>query len=236
MGDPALADPAEVIDYPLESADVPRGHALLYVKGNYEMVIDNLTDLSHLAYLHRTSIGSSGDDTARAELTVDKKPNGMRFLQLLRDVAVHPSQVQWFKGNIDRWHDFEYVAPSLVVQWTASGEAGDYDKGIAKMSIRILHAATPETMDTTHYFYCYAEDSPQAYRRGIKPMGDLLHAVFQEDLRMIEHQWARIGRYDRSKLINIPSDGARIAMATVLAEKIRAEQGAGGAPTLARAS
>jgi hypothetical protein len=64
-------------------------------------------------------------------------------------------------------------------------------------------------------------------------MGALLYTVFQDDLRMIEHQQARMEGHDRTKLVNIPSDGARIMMAGALAEKIRAEQA--GTP-VARAS
>jgi vanillate O-demethylase monooxygenase subunit len=233
MGDPALAEPADVLLYPADDPDFPRGHAMLYVKANYEMVIDNLMDLSHLAYLHKGSIGSSGGDTAKAELTVEKTATGVKFHKALKDVQVHSAQSVHFTGKIDRWHDFEFVAPSLVVQRTSTGEAGEHDKGVHRVSLRILHAATPETIRTTHYFYSFADDSREGYRRPGQGAGDLLRSVLLEDVFMMEQQQTRLEGYDRSKLINIPSDGARVTMETFLEQKIREEQTA-GAP-LARA-
>ena len=62
MGDPAQADPALIPD--LHHNDAPGWKATgghLVVSADYRYLVDNLMDLSHLAFVHANSIGSSGD-------------------------------------------------------------------------------------------------------------------------------------------------------------------------------
>ena len=51
MGDPALADPAKIVDFPYHNdpAHWPNKHAVYPIKGNYMLMVDNLMDLTHLA-------------------------------------------------------------------------------------------------------------------------------------------------------------------------------------------
>ena len=59
MGDPALADPAKIVDF--KWLDHPLWRAkgtTFHVKGGYELVIENLLDLSHLTFVHKSTIGN----------------------------------------------------------------------------------------------------------------------------------------------------------------------------------
>src|SRR6516165_9360698 len=59
MGDPALADPDKITDF--HWFDDPNWGAkgeYLHVKGNWQLVVDNLLDLTHLAFVHGTTIGN----------------------------------------------------------------------------------------------------------------------------------------------------------------------------------
>jgi len=51
MGDPSLADPAKIVDFPYHNdrAHWPNKHAVYPIKGNYMLMVDNLMDLTHLA-------------------------------------------------------------------------------------------------------------------------------------------------------------------------------------------
>ena len=60
MGDPALADPASIPDY--HWFDDPNWGVkgeYLHVKSNWQLIVDNLLDLTHLAFVHETTIGNS---------------------------------------------------------------------------------------------------------------------------------------------------------------------------------
>ena len=103
-----------------------------------------------------------------------------------------------FEGPVDRWSEFEYVAPASVLQW---GGALDVGRGARQnrnqeggVSLRLFHHATPETETTCHYFWSVANrnrapDSPE----GERFYRDICDA-FLEDKAMIEAQQAAISR------------------------------------------
>src|SRR5271154_4680021 len=60
MGDPARADPATIISFPRLS-DPASGvtKVRVHIKANHLLVLDNLLDLSHIAYVHNSTIGNA---------------------------------------------------------------------------------------------------------------------------------------------------------------------------------
>src|SRR5213078_2548405 len=61
MGDPAKADPTLIPDWwwashPDWAFSRPE---MIHVKANYQLISDNVLDVTHLAYVHATSIGAS---------------------------------------------------------------------------------------------------------------------------------------------------------------------------------
>jgi vanillate O-demethylase monooxygenase subunit len=73
MGQSDKANPAEIVDYPPDDqVNWPRAHDMLHLKASYVMVLENLMDLSHLSYLHKGSIGSSEEDSAKASMDVQR--------------------------------------------------------------------------------------------------------------------------------------------------------------------
>jgi len=229
MGDPARANVAEIITYPpddLKTWSLRFGS--LYAKASYVLLLENLMDLSHLSYVHRNNIGSSAEDSAHAKTEVQRTPTGVRFLRLMMNAKPAPSTVQryGFTDKVDRWSDFEFVAPSLVIQYSGAVNAGDYEKGVRTggHAVRILHAITPETDTTCHYFFAMAQShsaSRPAERESAPARIEV--AAFEEDVAMIEQQQSRLQGYDQRKLVNIPSDVVRVHMARFLQEKLRDE-------------
>ena len=72
MGDQP-ADPAKVPDFSVLD-NVPELHATkrdrITIKANYELIIDNLLDLSHTSYLHEGILGNS--ETVESDITVEQ--------------------------------------------------------------------------------------------------------------------------------------------------------------------
>src|SRR4029079_6460230 len=109
MGRADRADTSLIVDYPPSGeAGWPRGHDMLHLKAGYVMVLENLMDLSHLSYLHKSSIGSSEGDSANASMDVTPTANGMLFLRVRRYSEPPPSWRKRYKigEKIDRWSDF----------------------------------------------------------------------------------------------------------------------------------
>jgi phenylpropionate dioxygenase-like ring-hydroxylating dioxygenase large terminal subunit len=60
MGDPSLANSAALPDWHfLNHPDWYARGEHLYVKCNYQLIIDNLLDLSHLTFVHSHTLGST---------------------------------------------------------------------------------------------------------------------------------------------------------------------------------
>src|SRR5262245_18646292 len=60
MGEPALAYPALIPDFgALEAPGTARHRIKLHLDCNFQLVVDNLLDLSHLAYVHSTTTGNA---------------------------------------------------------------------------------------------------------------------------------------------------------------------------------
>src|SRR5215813_704975 len=61
MGDPALADPARITDFHwLDDPAWGAKASYLHVKANWQLVVDNLLDLTHLAFVHVGRLGAPG--------------------------------------------------------------------------------------------------------------------------------------------------------------------------------
>ena len=59
MGDPALANPDDIEDFHwMDHPDWRAKGELLYLKGDYKLLVENLLDLSHLSYIHATTLGT----------------------------------------------------------------------------------------------------------------------------------------------------------------------------------
>jgi phenylpropionate dioxygenase-like ring-hydroxylating dioxygenase large terminal subunit len=229
MGDPAKADAASIVSYPPEDPVLwPRAGDMLHLKASYVMVLENLMDLSHLSYLHKTSIGSSEADSSNAKMDVERTKHGMRFLRVMRNAD---APANWKKRypigeKVDRWSDFEFIAPNIIMQFSGGVNAGEYDHGVRDGAhlVRTLHSVTPETEKSCFYFFNKA-DGFARFENPDKPRTWMSTTdVFKEDAFMLEQQQLRLEDYDASKLININTDVARVQMIRALNECISRDQ------------
>ena len=116
MGDPALADPDKIVDY--HWFDDPNWGAkadYLYAQCNWQLVNDNLLDLTHLAFVHETTIGNMAL-VEHAAVKVERTPTGVRVTRWIIDQPAPPAFVKigGFTGNVDRWQIIDYMPPSFI--------------------------------------------------------------------------------------------------------------------------
>jgi phenylpropionate dioxygenase-like ring-hydroxylating dioxygenase large terminal subunit len=203
-----------------------RSHGVMHVKANYVLFLENLMDLTHLPYVHKTTIGGNPMDHNGAEMETSDTPRGVRFARLMLDAVPPPGYAKryGFMGKIDRWEEFEYVAPASVLQFTGAVNAGDYQKGIRHgyHHLRAIHTFAPETERTCFYFYSFLDGFRGAGAATNTAMAE--PAVLREDANLIERQQQRLEGYDMTKLTAIPSDVARVHMGRFLERKIAEEQ------------
>ena len=231
MGDPEDADPGRIVDYPYHDRreEWPFQFGRYRFEANFMLVIDNLMDLTHLAYVHESTIGGFPKSHAEAVLDVAATESGARYLRWMLDSPPPPSfvQVAGFKGKVDRWSDFEYVVPSSVLQWGGALDVGrgatenrDQDGGV---SLRLFHHATPETRTSCHYFWSVANRRrPESTDTGKRFYEDIANA-FVEDKAMIEAQQANLSRDPDRGLLYRRQDKA-VAMARRALRRMRSAE------------
>jgi vanillate monooxygenase len=160
MGDPTRADPRLIPDYSLIGAPGGDRHRIkLHVLCNYQLIIDNLLDLSHLPYVHSTTTGSPPLSENAVVKTV-RTGNTVHVKRWVRDVVPSPTFAQFgrYKGRVNLWQVSEYSPPSYVRVGYGSSDASlplGEDDDIWRRGawgFNVLHGITPETDTTTHQF------------------------------------------------------------------------------------
>lgn len=154
------------------------------MKGSYELVIDNLLDLSHAEYLHATTVGtvgSSGTVAAGVEAGVD-------WVKVKRKVfSLKPSRIfaaHWSHSDlIDQRSDMLWRAPSNLLLDIKLCEAGDdTERGLHFPSAHLL---TPETERSTHYFWAVARDFKQDDDALTRNIGLAFESTFGDEDRPV---------------------------------------------------
>ena len=230
MGDPAKADPAEIVAYPFHKT-WPYKCKSERLPCNYLMVSDNLLDQTHAAYVHKSTLASDADSYARAEMDIAPTPDGVKFTRWMLN-CIPPgiySKAVSFKGRVDRWQEFEYVAPSCILQFTGALDVGlgAYEQGKRDggFGLRIFYGITPETEHTCWFFWSAANGYRQNEPEATEALFTAMDVAFREDDHVLEHQYATLRKLGDRPLVNINSDGARIHARLALERKIAAERG-----------
>ena len=229
MGDPAGADEALIPDYHWndDPAWVSVGD-YFYVKGSYRLLIDNLLDLSHVAYVHSTTLGT--DNVANFPVKVRREADKVHVDRWIFDEPAPPmfKLVGGFEGAVDRWQLIQYQEPShfmIDVGCAVAGTGavdGDRSQGVEMYS---NHTLTPETKTSTHYFWHHARN----FRLDEPDLTDKLatatKTAFGEDVGIIEAQQDRMNRAPADKpIIDINADAGVLQARRPLDGLIEAER------------
>jgi phenylpropionate dioxygenase-like ring-hydroxylating dioxygenase large terminal subunit len=244
MGDPALADESKIIDYPYHNdyKNWPHKHGFYHIKASYLLMVDNLMDLTHLGYVHGGTIGGNPLTHVEAKMVTTRTDTGLKYVRWMLGSTPPPtySKAVTFKGKVDRWQEFEFIAPSNIRQWSGAVDVGQgaFEGGnrTGGFSLRIFHGVTPESDKTCFYFYStcngYRQDDPAATEQLFSEIA----AAFLEDKEICEAQQARLEELGEGGLIDIVSDGARIQLRRIIQNRLDLEQQQSPAPETAAAA
>lgn len=152
-GDAASADARLIPDYGfLEDPNLALFHDFLRIAGNYQLIVDNLLDLSHVEFLHPMLAQSGGVAAHRAEFLQEGdtvisnhwKPN----------VPLAPFHKRFWTSSADRADvrsNIRWTAPGRLLHDVGSTEVGaPISEGF---SLTTAHLITPETEFSSFYFW-----------------------------------------------------------------------------------
>lgn len=182
MGDPEKADPSLLPDLKEIGAEGEGIFAMpMYIEhvdGRYQLLNDNLLDLSHIAVLHGTSIGTMDNASVPEEL---ERTTGVLSSKRVMRNAPAP-QVYEALGlgvdKIDRTSGMTFFLPGFHAGLDESTYPEGHERAGEYIAwARIFHAITPETYKSTHYFFALAGTDENAVRF----MEEYLKPVVGED-------------------------------------------------------
>jgi phenylpropionate dioxygenase-like ring-hydroxylating dioxygenase large terminal subunit len=222
----ASAD-VEPYDFPWTTKPGWRGlYAQFHAKCNWQLLVDNLLDVTHIAYAHKSTIGAAGvaeGAQARTERDGDK----VVVSRWMFDIDPAPTHVAatGYNGKVDRWQRVEFSPPGFIwlkvgIAKAGSGaEKGETD-GIL-LDRHTLHTITPESDSTCHYFWTTAHAAASVTPAQEKMIYDQSVLAFNEDLVILEGQQAR--RDEDCPTIDINAD-AGAAQARLVLDRLMQRQ------------
>jgi vanillate O-demethylase monooxygenase subunit len=180
-------------------------------KAPYQLIHDNLLDLSHLGYVHTKTIGGNPKIHAKPEMTVTDGPEWVRVVRFMRDSEPPPTYVEaWpFAGNIDRWQEIEFRVSHFLI-WTGGMDAGTgdlNDPARAGFHMRGFHGITPETESTSFYFWTISSNRNPERPEIAEKIHHATAMTFDEDRVVIEAQYANFSRFERANFMGVHVDG-----------------------------
>lgn len=235
LGDPAGADESLIPDFRWNSEPgwVSTG-GTIEVKANYQLLTDNLLDLTHETYVHAKTIGNNA--VVEWPMTHRMEGNEVHVQRIMRDTRPPPlfAKVRGTSENIDRWQLIRYQVPANVSIDARGYPAGSEDMGRALRWFSI-NSITPVDGRRSRYYWtitrCFAQEDQQ--------LTELIHssilATFMEDVALLEQQQVMIetDRPDR-KEVGVRADAGSVAARRVL-ERLIGEEAARREPARAAA-
>jgi vanillate O-demethylase monooxygenase subunit len=232
MGDAAAADPALIpAGVGFDAAPTAFRSGALDYDADYRLINDNLCDLSHLDFLHETTLGAASGGG-----WVDTRP---RVTVLDRGIRVE----RWRPGRpanvssaepVDMWNGYSFLVPGIFVMDTRVfplGEAarcgGEAPTAAPTMRWLEQQAVTPTCGAKARYFFASGAPDCAAALPLLDRRFAVLQAAFAEDRLMIEGQQS-VAAADAAPEppVFLPQDRAPMLMRRVLDRLIALERGA----------
>lgn len=229
--------PADETSLPADFAfmDAPDYRAVsgyLRVEGNYQLIVDNLLDLTHAPYLHPAFAipGISAEERLK-RTTTELVREPQRVIAKRWRLACPPNgPTRNLFGFTDELMDsrahMHWLPPSLIYFDAGASRLDEAEE--LGLCLPAMHAITPETGRTSHYFFAQGRnmllDDPHADE---ELLGILEHAFHHEDEPMIAAQQARMGGETDVLALDpvlLKSDSAPVTARRILSGMIDAER------------
>ncbi len=232
-GDIDRADPALIpkMFQPNDHPDWSSSGGTTYMNCHYQLISDNLLDLTHENYLHRSSLGNQ----AVVEQPIIVRGNG-DLVTVQRLIPAHDPANFWKNAlreaqNLtedvlcDRWQVIHFLPPAnlaLEVGVAPAGTGaleGDRKHGV---EARNLNAITPETEDSTWYFWALARNFSR------EPENDQIYAdkaaaIFEEDRDAVEAVHQVMKRNPNRPVIDVKADGGNVRARRIVKKLLETE-------------
>lgn len=222
------ADPALIPDFHENHnsnwAPVP---GYLNIACNYQLMVDNILDLTHVVFVHKTTLAGGGVTETPLEVHVEGDKVFAQRMMINVDTAPIYRAARGLNGKIDRWQIFEYSPPSYVKITLGAREAGS-DTPLGQPVHMVLNGFTPESKTRVHYFWSTTRPWGLNDKKIDETYKSMIDLAFAEDMAIVEAQQRLIDQDPANALfVNLPFDRAGQSVRQILRRLINEEQGDG---------
>jgi vanillate O-demethylase monooxygenase subunit len=236
MGNAAAADPARIVDFPYLRDPAWRGVPdYLHYDANYLLIVDNLSDFAHLAFVHAKTLGGSEEyayDTRPA--SIERLEHGFRVTRWHMNAPPPPFHRKVVRNDnrVDRWNVGHMQIPGIFFLESgfapqgSGAETGNLDGAKQYRNCQFL---TPETARTTHFFWNYLHNFEVDNPTIALSLRNSLVDGFLEDKAIIEAQQKVLDADPSFRLLAIAADAPLSHFRWTLTKLIAEEQKAAAA-------
>lgn len=233
MGDPEQADPAKIPKaWGLNNPDWVMTAGQLDYEASYDLINDNLTDLSHLDFVHETTLaqatGGSWSENRPKVTAVERGVHITRWFINIASPGLATDQVQ------DIHIAYYFMVPGIFIMRVDGFPAGtaevcNYESPDLSLTLSSRveqQAVTP--IDDRHTRYLFASGMPSTTALSMptikEKMFSVVQAAFAEDRRIIEaQQRVRDVTSPETLMAAIPQDRGPLLMRSIMDRLIKAE-------------
>ncbi len=209
-GDPQKADPALIPDmWRLDHPEWAGDGGTIEAKCNYQLVSDNLMDLTHETFVHDGSIGNEA--VAEAPFQAAHDGDTATITRWMLDIDP-PSfwRAQLGKpGNVDRWQIINFQAPATIqidvgVAPAGTGAPeGDRSQGVNGF---VMNTITPIDDKTCLYLWAFVRNYRIDDQSLTNTTREGVRGIFREDEEILEAQQAAMDKNPDKVFYNLNID------------------------------
>lgn len=201
-------------------------HGSIVTHGNYELVTDNLMDLSHVGFLHAGGLG--GDSIQRGKHEVFQSGTTVQSNRWCPNAPAPPvwkALMNNYDKNVDHWLDMRWDAPaSMLLDVGVAPVGSDRRDGITQWGAHVL---TPQDENSTLYFWASARDFALDSEETDRQIRLAIEWAFgHEDKPMIEDVQRNMGArtFEEMKPLLLPFDKGSVFARRMLADLIAGQK------------
>jgi vanillate O-demethylase monooxygenase subunit len=197
-GEAAAADPAKVPHLPWTQDAGRRSVFFRFAaSANFQLMADNLLDVSHTDFLHRASIGSQSGmkaDAPTVEVTCAVDGDRVYCTRRLEGALLGPVATKWAGSTkpVTRTNTQMWEAPNTI------HSVLEFENDEIHRTVHMEHIMTPETAKSCHYFMHWTRDfglENAGYPTDDDVHNEQMSVVTTEDIPMVEAQQQNIDAF-----------------------------------------
>ncbi|MFI5966424.1 Rieske 2Fe-2S domain-containing protein [Streptomyces asoensis] len=222
-GDAELADVTMVPDthWMNDPAWATVTHTMLF-ECRHDLIHDNLLDLTHESFLHKTTVGD--DYIYEHGITVEVDGRVVTADRLMPGVQAPPlyARTMAAEGLYDRFHATEFHIPSYhVLHSGITGQGQPREDGYL---IKVLNGITPVDEKTTWYYYAFSRNFAVDAAWATDELEAGLATVLQEDADALREQERGMQERPEAEHDVLIAQDAGVAKARRILSRLLAEE------------